>query len=347
MIDTYEVLIIGGGQAGLAMAYALKQQNTPYIILDENEKPGASWEQRYDSLTLFTPRNYSSLYEYNIEGEPKGFPSKGEIASYMRKFILENDLSIKHNEKVWSVAKNKNNTFSIESESNTYVANQVVVATGAFHDPFIPNIHDQTIPFMIHSSEYKNSNQVPEGKVLIVGSGNTGVQIAAELSHSHDVILSSSKKIKNIPNQIVGKSLFWWLDVLGISKATPHSLVGKFLQKRDPIIGNDYKRVKKQVKRVSRLMKMEQGKAYFQKDRPIEINSIIWATGYRNRYDWIHIEGVIDLKGKPVHTFGESTVKGLYFIGLSWQSRRSSALIYGVEKDANYVAQLVIKRQKS
>ncbi|MCM2677431.1 flavin-containing monooxygenase [Alkalicoccobacillus plakortidis] len=209
MIDTYEVIIIGGGQAGLAMAYALNQQSTNYIILDENEKPGTSWEKRYDSLTLFTPRNYSSLYEYNIEGEPKGFPSKDEIASYLQKFVMENGLSIKHNEKVINVTKNKNNTFSLETNSNTYITNQVVVATGAFHDPFIPNIHDQTIPYMIHSSEYKNSNQVPEGKVLVVGAGNAGVQIAAELSHSHDVILSSSKKIKNIPNHIVGKSLFW------------------------------------------------------------------------------------------------------------------------------------------
>ncbi|MFK3938012.1 flavin-containing monooxygenase [Alkalihalobacillus sp. NPDC078783] len=344
-MNTYEVIIIGGGQAGLAMAYALKQQNIPYIILDENEKPGASWEQRYDSLTLFTPRNYSTLYEYTIEGEPQGFPSKNELALYMKRFVMEKGLSIKHNEKVLNVTKDKNQTFLIECESTTYTAAQVVIATGAFHDPFIPDIHDQTIPFMIHSSEYKNPNQVPKGKVLVVGSGNTGVQIAAELSHTHNVILSSSQKIRNIPKHIIGKSLFWWFDVLGLSKATPDSLVGKFLRKRDPIIGSDYRRVKKVVKMVSRVIRVERGKSYFQKDYPLAINSIIWATGFRNRYDWIQIEGVVNLKGQPIHTFGESLVIGLYFIGLSWQSRRSSALIYGVKHDANYIVNLILKSQ--
>ncbi|MCM2677432.1 hypothetical protein [Alkalicoccobacillus plakortidis] len=99
------------------------------------------------------------------------------------------------------------------------------------------------------------------------------------------------------------------------------------------------------MKRVSRVLKIERGKSYFQKDHPIEINSIIWATGFRNRYDWIHIDGVVDSEGKPVHSYGESVVNGLYFIGLSWQSRRSSALIYGVDKDANYVAKLILKSQ--
>lgn len=347
MIYTYEVIIIGGGQAGLAMAYALKKQNIRYVILDQNNHIGVSWEKRYDSLTLFTPRNYSTLFEYNMEGQSNGFPSKDEVASYLRRFSMEHHLVIKHNEKVLRVKKKSTDTFKVETESNEYLASQVIVATGAFHHPFVPNIHDGLTPFMIHSHEYKNPQQVPKGKVLVVGSGNTGVQIAAELTQTHEVVLSSSKKGKIIPTRIFGKSLFWWLDVMGISKAKPDSIIGRMLQRRDPIIGTDYKTVKKHVEMVSRLLKVEDGTCYFKEDRPMEIGSIIWATGYRNKYDWIQIEGAVDLRGNPNHIFGESPVRGLYFIGLSWQSRRSSALLYGVEKDVKYVARLVMKMKNN
>lgn len=339
----YDVIIVGGGQAGLAMGYALKKKNKHFTILDENESTGESWRQRYDSLQLFTPRNYSQLHGFLFEGERDGFPQKDEVVDYLKSFKEENDLPVIYNQKVIELSQKDDQNFLVITQNKRYVTKHVVVASGAFHHSFIPKIHDNSIPFMIHASEYKNPLQIPEGKVLIVGGGNTGIQIAAELSQTHTVLLAKSKPIKMLPRRIAGKSLFWWFELLRLSKAKPDSRLGKFLQKRDPIIGNDYGIVKKHVEILGRVKRVSDGQAYFQGSSPKRVFSIIWATGYRNDYSWIDIDGIINEYGKPIHRDGITNKKGLYFIGLSWQSKRSSALIYGVSEDANRIAKKIVQ----
>lgn len=339
----YDVIIVGGGQAGLAMGYSLKKKNKRFTILDENESTGESWRQRYDSLRLFTPRNYSQLHEFLFKGEPDGFPLKNKVVDYLKRFKEENDLPVIYNQKVMELLQENDQKFLVITQNQRYTTKHVVVATGAFHHPFIPKIHDNSIPFMIHSSEYKNPSQIPEGKVLIVGAGNTGMQVATELSRTHSVLLAKSKPIKRLPQIIGGKSLFWWFEFLRLSKAKPESMLGKFLQKRDPIIGNDYEIVKKHVEILGRVKSVNDGQAYFRDSSPKEVASIIWATGYRNNYSWIHIDGVTTENGKPIHRYGITNIKGLYFIGLSWQSKRSSALIYGVGDDATTIANKIVQ----
>ncbi|MBM7634412.1 flavin-containing monooxygenase [Geomicrobium sediminis] len=339
----YDVIIVGGGQAGLAMGYSLKRKNKCFIILDENETTGESWRRRYDSLQLFTPRNYSQLHGFLFNGDPAGFPHKNEVVDYLKRFKEENDLPVIYNQKVKELSQENDQKFLVITQNQRYTAKHIVVATGAFHHPFIQNIHDNSIPYMIHASDYKNSLQIPEGEVLIVGAGNTGIQIAAELSRTHSVLLAKSKQIKRLPQSIAGKSLFWWFEFLSLSNAKPDSILGKFLQKRDPIIGDDYKIVKKYVGIYGRVKGVNDGQVHFEgQSSPKKISSIIWATGYRNDYSWINIDGVINKYGKPIHRYGITNIKGLYFIGLSWQSKRSSALIYGVSDDANRIAKNIV-----
>ncbi|QDI93133.1 NAD(P)-binding domain-containing protein [Salicibibacter cibarius] len=338
----YDVVVIGGGQAGLAMAFALKQRNVSFIVLDENEHIGDSWRKRYESLSLFTPRNYSQLHQFPFQGDPNGFPHKDEVATYLSDFQAENGLPIMHKQKVIKLSQEDCQKFLVITQNERYTAKHVVVATGAFHHPFIPKIHDNSIPFMIHASDYQNPSQIPKGEVLIIGAGNTGIQIAAELCKTHTVLLAKSKPIKRLPQSIAGKSLFWWFEFLWLSKAKPDSMLGKFLQKRDPIIGNNYKIVKKHVEILGRVKSVNDGQAYFQGSYPRKVSSIIWATGYRNDYSWIDIDGVLNKHGKPIHRCGITNIKGLYFIGLSWQSKRSSALIYGVSNDANRIAKKIV-----
>lgn len=339
----YDVIIVGGGQAGLAMGYALKKKNKCFTILDENESTGESWRQRYDSLQLFTPRNYSQLHGFLFKGEPDGFPLKNEVVDYLKRFKEENDLPVIYNQKVMELSQENDQKFLVITQNQRYTAKHVVVATGAFHHPFIPKIHDNSIPFMIHALDYKNPSQIPKGEVLIVGAGNTGVQTAAELSRTHTVLLSKSKPIKRLPQSLAGRSLFWWFEFLRLSKAKPDSMLGKFLQKRDPIIGNDYEIVKKHVAILGRVKSIKEGQAHFQGSSPKKLSSIIWATGYRNDYSWINIDGVTNEYGKPIHRYGITNIKGLYFIGLSWQSKRSSALIYGVGDDATRIAEKIVQ----
>nr|WP_021038290.1 NAD(P)/FAD-dependent oxidoreductase [Bacillaceae bacterium JMAK1]AGQ45457.1 Trk family potassium transport protein [Bacillaceae bacterium JMAK1] len=338
----YDVIIVGGGQAGLAMGYSLKRKNKSFIILDENEMTGESWRKRYDSLQLFTPRNYSQLHGFLFNGDPAGFPHKNEVVDYLKRFKEENDLPVIYNQKVKELSQENDQKFLVITQNQRYTAKHIVVATGAFHHPFIPKIHDNSIPFMIHASDYKNPSQIPEGEVLIVGAGNTGIQIAAELSQTHPVLLAKSKPIKRLPQSIAGRSLFWWFECLRLSKAKPDSALGKFLQKRDPIIGSDYEIVKEHVEILGRVKSIKDGQAHFRDSSPKYITSIIWATGYRNNYSWIDIDGVTNEFGNPIHRYGITKIKGFYFIGLSWQSKRSSALIYGVSDDANRIAKNIV-----
>lgn len=341
----YEVIVIGGGQAGLAMGYSLKQKNVSFIIIDENEQTGISWRKRYDSLRLFTPRNYSQLHGFHVRGDPKGFPDKNEMADYLNVFRIKNDLPIVHNEKVIKLSKNGEKKFSVITQSKAYKAKQIVVATGAFYNPFVPNIHDGTASFDIHASKYRNPSQIPKGNVLIIGAGNTGVQIAAELNKTHQVTLSQSKPMKSVPQVIAGRSLFWWLEKFRIGRAKPNSFIGKILREREPLIGNDYKTVKKNVEIVGRLIEIKEGKACFNNGISKQVQNVIWATGYRNDYSWIQIEGALSSHGRPLHCFGVTNVVGLYFIGLSWQSKRSSALLYGVSDDAIYIAEKIQQQE--
>ncbi|MFP7335037.1 NAD(P)/FAD-dependent oxidoreductase [Shouchella clausii] len=342
----YDVVVIGGGQAGLAVGYYLKKQKRPFLIVDEQNEAGDSWRKRYDSLVLFTPRCYSSLPGLAFSGDPNGYPTKGEMADYLWTYKETFQLPVAYKTKVERLEK-KRDRFKVwtTSEGKTYDAKQVIIATGAFHTPFIPPLANSIHPRIaqLHASDYKGPEQIVAGPILIVGAGNTGVQIATELVEHHDVILACGNKPNVLPQSVFGKNLFWWFDRLGLSKATVNSVLGKWLQKRDTIIGNDFHTVRKRAKLKGRLINVTGSKAYFAEDSPVSVQTIIWATGYRNDYSWIDIDGVFDQEQKPIHVRGVTNVNGLFFVGLSWQYKRGSALVKGVGEDAAYIVSQLSK----
>jgi putative flavoprotein involved in K+ transport len=215
-------------------------------------------------------------------------------------------------------------------------AKNVVIATGPFHKPFIPNIPGirSSGLFQIHSSEYRNPLQIPDGPVLVVGGGNSGTQIAAELSSSRSVSLATGHEIVFIPRRILKRSILWWLRVTGLYRVPNHSRFANVLKKREPVIGLELQSLVKsgKVKILDRIQSLEDH----------EINSIIWATGFQYDYSLIHIQGVLDSHHKPIHHRGISPVKGIYFLGLPWLSRVGSAQINGVGYDAKYLSKNLI-----
>ncbi|VEF47584.1 Trk family potassium transport protein [Bacillus freudenreichii] len=339
----FDVIVVGGGQAGLSVGYYLKKAQKQFLILDDQKETGDSWKNRYDSLVLFTPRSYSSLPGLKLPGNPEGYPTKNEVAGYLIDYTEHFELPIYHNAKVVELLKDKEAFIIKTSRGDVYRTRQVVVASGAFHKPYIPPITDSISKgiIQIHAYDYRNHHQIPSGKVLVVGAGNSGVQIAAELSDTHNVILSCSKKIKALPQMMLGKSLFWWLDNLGLLNVKAHSALGKWLKRNDPIIGNDLKKVKRNALIVDRLVDFNNNTAVFANQTKMEVHAIIWATGYRNDYRWIKIGGVLDKNNLPIHQRGVSDIQGLYFIGLSWQHKRGSALIHGVGEDAEYLVNVM------
>ncbi|MFC5591619.1 flavin-containing monooxygenase [Sporosarcina soli] len=337
----YEAIVIGTGQAGLAMGYYLKQNNNRFLIIDKGQALGEVWKNRYDSLKLFTPRMYSSLPGLILDGEQQGFPSKDEIANYIKHYAETFALPVELNTEVLSVTKNEEG-FCVETTKGIFYTSNVVVATGPFQEKLIPAFSSFLSGniLQLHSSEYKNPDQLQQGNVLVVGGGNSGAQIAVELSEERETYLAISKKPIYFPLTIGGMSVFWWLDKLGILKVTNTSLMGNLLQKKgDPIFGNELKKAIKEweVTLKGRVVKGVYNHVVFEDSTTLEVKNIIWATGFQQDYEWLQVDGVINQKKKINHNKGISPVKGLYFLGLPWQSRRGSSLLQGVGFDARHI----------
>ncbi|TRZ39675.1 oxidoreductase [Niallia circulans] len=343
----YDTIIIGAGQAGLSVGYYLKKTNKKFVILDKGSKIGESWRDRYDSLTLFTPRMYCSLPEMEMEGEIHGFPNKDEIAAYLNSYANKYELPIKLNKEIIHVTK-EDGLFIVKTRLEEFTAKNLVIATGPFQSPHIPSLAKCLSPniYQIHSSEYKNPQQLTNGNVLVVGAGNSGAQIAVELSKERDVYLAHSNKLIFLPLIIGKRSIFWWFDKLGILRANNTSFLGKLIQsKGDPIFGLELKEAikKRQITAKAKVISTNQDRIIFEDSSSIEVNNIIWATGFRISLPWLQFDYLYDNEGKIVHERGITSEKGLYFIGLPWQFRRGSALLQGVGYDAQYIIKHIMK----
>ncbi|OLN23198.1 oxidoreductase [Domibacillus antri] len=343
----YQTVIIGAGQAGLAMGHYLKQFNQSFIILDKNHEIGDEWRKRYDSLVLFTPRMYSSLPGLPLEGDPHNFPAKDEIAQYLKLYAVAFQLPVQLQTEVTRVWK-EHNRFHVQTNDQEYEAENVVIASGPFQTPNIPGFARYLSPHILqlHSSQYKNPADLVEGNVLVVGGGNSGAQIAVELSNERETYLSVSQKMTFFPMKIGNKSIFWWFDKAGIYKAPRDSWIGKKIQAGgDPIFGTELKDALASgaVIQKSRAVDGESTMIRFQDHSALEVQNIIWSTGFTADYSWLEVKGALNDERRPVHQRGVTQIEGLYFLGLPWQYRRGSALLQGVGHDAKYIAEHIQK----
>ncbi|QSB48715.1 flavin-containing monooxygenase [Parageobacillus toebii] len=346
MQHNVDVLVIGAGQAGLAMGYYLKQNNILFAIVGKENRIGDVWRNRYDSLVLFTPRWFSSLPGMALKGDPNGYPTKDEIADYLEDYAQKFELPIHLNTEVISLQK-ENEIFRVTTNNSNYVAEKVVVATGPFQKPYIPpfaeSLSDKV--YQVHTSRYLNPSQLQEGSVLVVGAGNSGAQIAVELSEDREVYLSVGHKMKFFPLEIMGKSIFWWFKKLGLLNVHINSSLGQFISKQsDPIFGKELKHLIQEgkIKIKPRTVSISGDVISFADNSQIQVQNVIWATGLYSDYSWIQIPNVLDHRGKPIHQRGVTSVQGLYFLGLPWQYRRGSALIGGVGADAEYLVNHIL-----
>ena len=345
VVEKYDVVIVGAGQAGIAMGFYIKRKGLSFIIVDSNKQIGDSWRNRYDSLVLFTPRKYSSLPGLQMKGPSEELPTKDEMAEYLEQYVAQFDLPVSLNTHVTSIKK-KQEAFLIETNQGTMRTNQVVIASGAFQKPFIPPVTLSEVGdlFQIHSSAYRSPKQISEGSVVVVGGGNSGAQIAVELAHERNVTLAISSPFTFLPIRILGKSIFYWLDFLGLLYAGVNTKRGKWFSKQsDPIFGSELKALiaegRIQVK--PRVLKVD-GNGVLFKDKSLQsFENIVWSTGFVPSYEWLELDGAVSSNGQPVQERGVSPIKGLYFLGLPWQHQRGSALICGVGRDASYLAQFI------
>ena len=341
-----DVLVVGGGQAGLATAYHLRRTGLHFEVLERHPRIGDSWRRRYDSLTLFTPRAYSALPGLALTGDPNGYPGKDEIADYLEAYAGRFELPLRLGVDVRGLERADGRFVATLGDGSTVEARTVVVAAGAYQVPTIPAIAAGFSSRVQQWSPetYRNPADVKPGTVLVVGDGATGRQIAHELAASHRVLLSHGRSRRVTRDRILGRSIFWWLDKLGFLRASRDGAIGRRLRRADPVPGRGHDTrhlVGAGVRFVPRLVEARGETARFEDGAEEQLAAVIWATGYHDDASWVHIPGVADSRGTFIETDGESTVPGLYFVGRSWQSTRGSALLFGVCRDAEKIARRV------
>ena len=338
--EVLDVVVVGGSQAGLAMAWHLAQQGLRFLVLEAGPEVGHVWRSRWDSLKLFTPAQYDALPGLAFPAPADTYPTKDPVADYLQAYAAAFDLPVRLSARVTRLSKTDDG-FEVQTADQTYRARQVVVATGPFQVPFVPPMAGKLDPAVtqVHSAGYRNPRALPDGPVLVVGGGNSGFQIAEELAATRQVDLSIATTYPMLSQRLAGRDLFWWLTRLGLLRVTVNSRPGRRASRREFIIGTNRRRLEQAgVRFRPRLVDAEGRTVRFADHRLLEdVGVVVWATGYRSDYAWIHIPGVVR-EGHVVHRRGVTEVPGLYFLGLSWQHTRGSALLGFVADDAAYLA---------
>jgi putative flavoprotein involved in K+ transport len=345
-----DVAVIGGGQAGLAIGYFLRQQGYRFVVLERASELAPAWRERWDSLTLFTSRRYSALPGLPFPGDPDGYPTRDEVIAYLEHYAETFKLPIELNSEVKKLDRSDDGRFRLELDRRTITADQVVVATGPFQAPHVPKLVEKLEGnvFQTHAVGYRRPDEVPQGTVIVVGGGNTGFQIAKELSATHKVVLSVGTRQKPLPQRVLGRDLFWWLTKARILDKTVESRLGRKLSTRDTLIGSSPRELKKRygVEVKPRVVDADGRTVRLEDGSELEVDAVIWATGYRADYSWIKLP-IFDEDGRLRHRRGVTDVPGLYFLGLTWQHTRGSALIGWVKDDAEFIAERIAEYQQS
>ena len=341
--ERVDVAIVGAGQAGLAVAHFLRRAGRSVRVLEAGDSVGTAWRKRWDSLVLFTSRRYDSLPGMAFPGDPEGYPTRDEVVDYLESYAAAIDLPIDFSSPVSSLVRSREG-FVLGVPSGSITAERVVVATGPFQRPAIPPMArelSQDVQQM-HSVDYRRPGDVADGRVLVVGGGNTGFQIAKELSATRAVTLAVGSRQMPLPQRVLGRDVFWWLTKLGLLEKSIDSRLGRRARDRETLIGSNPRALRRRygVTLKPRAAGAAGRTVTFADGSQLDIDAVIWATGYQPEHAWIELP-IFNPDGSVRHRRGVTDVAGLYFLGLPWQHTRGSALLGFVKDDARFLAEQI------
>ena len=343
-----DFVIVGGSQAGLAMAYCLKARGISTVVLDGAEEIGAAWRRRYDSLKLFTPAQYSSLPGMRFPASYDHYPSKDEVADYLKLYAAKSGLEVRLRQSVVQLTRDAGG-FSLRRASGDIRARNVVIATGQ-SARVTPRFADRlgVSVFQVHSADYRNPAQVPAGRVLVVGAGNSGVQIAEELSRTRPVALSVGRMPRQFPQRFLGRDIFWWLILAGMMNIK-RSRRNEVDAEPMPLIGSRLTSLVRRgrIERLPRVVGADGRGFAFEGGMRRPFDAVVWATGFRSDFSWVGIEGALSENGEPVHSRGMSPVDGLYWIGLPWLHTKGSGFLGFLGRDATFLAHEIARNGRN
>lgn len=347
--ERFHTVVIGGGQAGLAVGYHLAKQGHDFVILDGHARVGDAWRTRWEGLRLFTPGRMNSLPGVPFPGDRHAFPTKDEVADYLEAYAERMALPVRMGVRVDDVwPADDGHGFRVVAGEREYLADRVVVATGAYDRPRIPAFAGELDPSIaqLHSSAFRSPAQLREGPVLVVGASNSGAEIALMASRDHLTVLAGRDvgKMPFRPEDRMAKlfDTFFWFFVNHI--ATLDTPIGRKAQPSIRDHGLPLDRVRPAdladagVERTfARVAGVQDGRPLLDDGRVIEATNVVWATGFRPDHSWLHFP-VTGPDGWPIQRRGiVTTVPGLFFIGLPFMYAGASALLGGVGRDAAYL----------
>ncbi|WP_426990098.1 flavin-containing monooxygenase [Pseudarthrobacter sp. Y6] len=344
---TLDTMIIGGGQAGLALGHYLKEQNRTFLILDASPRTGDAWRQRWDSLRVFTPAKYDGLPGVPFPADPLSFPTKDDVAGYLEGYAARFDLPIVNGVRIEHLWR-EDDGFVAASNGRRWEARNVVVATGCSQAPKVPDFAAELAPSIVqlHSSEYRNLGQLQEGPVLVVGLGNSGAEIGLEVSRSHPTVLAG-KPGGEIPVKHGPTAARYFLPVVrfvGLHVLTLNNPIGRkaapsFKAHAAPLIRTKSKDLAAAgVRLVPRVAGVEKGLPVLADGTRLEVSNVIWCTGFRDVFGWID-PVMLDGGALPRQRRGVALdTPGLFFLGQEFLYAAASATLPGACRDARYLA---------
>ncbi len=340
----YDVVVVGAGQAGLAIGYYLQQRGSRFLIVDAGSAIGWSWAGRWDSLRLFTPARYSGLPGTPFPGAEDSYPDKTAVARYLAAYAHHHGLPIRLNTGITKVRRDRQG-YVLASDAGNIHARQVVIATGPFQTANIPSVAKHLSPEVVqlHSSEYQRPADLPYGQILVVGGGNSGFQIAVELTERRSVDLAIGRRNAADPQRPLGRDLFWWQSVTGLIRVKADSRFGRRMQQGEgTVIGLSPKQLRKRgVRFRPRLTGARSRTVEFCDNTYLDVDGIVWATGFRQDHSWIDVPEAMNTDGELRQRRGVTPSPGLYVLGLPWQHTTGSALLGFVKHDAAYIAEQI------
>lgn len=341
MTQNFDAIVIGGGQAGLAAAYYLQRAGLRFTILEAGTQPVGSWPHYYDSLRLFSPARISALPGLPFPAAPDHYPTRDEVIEYLAGYAAHFRLPVVTGARVVGVER-VDGVFHVQTaDERRFSARAMIAATGSFHRPYLPSLPGQATfqGNILHAAEYRNAEPFVGQRVIVVGGGNSGVQIGVELAQVARVTLATRRRLRLTPQRILGYDVFVTLGLTRI-EALP---LGHLKPLREPqvvIDSNGYRRAfaTGRLDRRALFARFTSDGVLWRDGTQEPVDTVIFATGYRPNLDYLSGVDALDEHGRAHQRAGASlTTPGLYYVGLSAQRTLVSATLRGVGPDAAYV----------
>ncbi|MEP6733124.1 MAG: NAD(P)-binding domain-containing protein [bacterium] len=358
-VERTDTIVIGAGQAGLSVGYHLARQRIPFIILEANDRVGDTWRKRWESLRLFTPAWLDSLPGMAFPAPSRSFPTKDDMANYLSAYAERFNLPVRTGVRVNRLWRS-GDRYLIDAGDVRYEARHVVVAMANYQEPRVPDFAAQLAPEIVqlHSKEYSKPSQLRAGKVLVVGAGNSGAEIAMELVTAGHPTWLAGRDTGQIPFQIdslLGKYVFAPLLLRFVfhrlltldtpmgrkahAKATASTMATPLIRRKPKDL------LKAGVVRVPKVIGVRGGLPVLENGETLDVENVIWCTGFHAGFKWIDLP-VFDLRGRPQHERGiVRDEPGLFFVGLHFLYALSSTMIQGVGRDANRIADAIVNNR--